>query len=211
MSTTTTLPPIPESRRKDGGTVGDAFSSISSYTTVLPPQYASLKQQLVQGNEKAILDSWLRLLKRLETKTIPEIKEFGPAIIPEVQYADIIANGEQLPAAAASELRSRGLIIVRGMVERELALDWKQQTRDYVAANPSTTGFPKHDVQVFELYWSPGQVAARSHPNVQKVHRALNKIWSAKPEDKVVLSEVLTYADRVRIRNVSSTSPCFFN
>ncbi len=201
---TVTLPPIPQSRRSGNGNVGDAFSSISQFTTVLAPRYGTLKQDLVRGNEKAILDSWLRLLNRLETKTLPEIKELGSKIIPEVQYADIVANGEQLPASAAAELRSRGLIIVRGLVDPQLALDWKQQTRDYVKANPSTTGFPKDDVQVFELYWSPGQVAARSHPNTRKVHRALNKIWSSQPEDRVILSETLTYADRIRIRNVST-------
>jgi hypothetical protein len=204
MSTTVTLPPIPKSRRQGGGTIGDAFSSTSSYSMSLTPRYAALKQELAQGREQAVLNSWLRLLEHLETKTLPEIEELGSSIIPEVQYADIVANGEELPAAAAAELKSRGVIVVRGMVDRQLALGWKKQTLDYVKANPSTTGFPKDDVQIFELYWSPAQVAARSHPKVQKVHRALNKVWTAEPETEVVLSEVITYADRLRIRNVSN-------
>jgi hypothetical protein len=204
MSITVTIPPIPKSRRHGGGTAGDAFSSISSDTIRLAPQYANLKQELVQGREQAILDSWLRLLKHFDTKTLPEIKSLGSNIIPEVQYSDIIANGESLPAAMAAELKSRGVIVVRGMVDKQLALDWKQQTLDYVKANPSTTGFPKHDPQILELYWSPAQVAARSHPNVLKVHRALNRVWSAESEAEIVLDEVITYVDRVRIRKVST-------
>jgi hypothetical protein len=54
------------------------------------------------------------------------------------------------------------------------------------------------------LIGSPAQVAARSHPNVLKVHRALNRVWSAEPEAEIVMSEVITYADRVRIRKVST-------
>jgi hypothetical protein len=206
MLSTAALPPIPESLRKGGGNVGDAFSSISAVATVLPARYAALKKELAEGREQAILKSWHRLLHHLESKTLPEIKELGSSIVPEVRYADIVANGDELPPPATALLKTRGVIIVRGMIDRQVALDWKQQTRDYVKANPSTTGFPKHDPQVLELYWGKGQVAARSHPNVMKVHRALNKVWSARPEDKIILSEVITYADRVRIRNVSTNS-----
>ncbi len=191
-------------RNRAGDSIGTAFASLSTGAIQLPPQYSSLKQDLSQGHEKAILEGWHRLLQRLETQILPQIKELGTAMVPEVEFSEIVANNGKLPKSAEEKLKSVGTLIVRGVVPREEALGWKQQVRDYITANPSTGGFPANDIQVYEMYWSKAQLAARSHPNMLAAHKALNNVWTAAADDAVVLGEPISYADRLRIRTVCS-------
>lgn len=74
--------------------------------------------------------------------------------------------------------------------------------RGYIAANPQTKGYPKDDIQVYEIYWSKAQLAARSHENMLMVQRALNRVWHGQEGDVVDLEEPVSYVDRVRIRTV---------
>ncbi|CAI4217794.1 unnamed protein product [Parascedosporium putredinis] len=62
--------------------------------------------------------------------------------------------------------------------------------------------FPPNDPQVYELYWSEPQLKARSHPNLLATQRTLmQSLWhSSSPDAQVSLSQPLTYADRLRIR-----------
>ena len=67
-----------------------------------------------------------------------------------------------------------------------------------IFTNPA---FPSHDPQVFELYWSPPQVRARSHANVLAAQRFLMGIWHSAKDDALISTlQPLSYADRVRIR-----------
>lgn len=54
---------------------------------------------------------------------------------------------------------------------------------------------------MYELYWSQPQIKARAHPNFLKVQSALMNFWrSSNPNSPISLSQTLTYADRLRIR-----------
>lgn len=66
----------------------------------------------------------------------------------------------------------------------------------------ANTGFPPNDRQVFELYWSGPQIKARAHPNFMKVQKALmQSLWHVSSPDALIsLSQPLSYADRLRIR-----------
>src|SRR5277367_2087229 len=67
--------------------------------------------------------------------------------------------------------------------------------------NSESTAFPPHDPQIFELYWSPSQVKARSHPNLLITQSLLMQTWhSTNPAALLSTSHPVTYADRVRIR-----------
>ncbi|RFU32375.1 hypothetical protein B7463_g3985, partial [Scytalidium lignicola] len=193
-------------RNRAGDSIGTAFASLSSGAAELPPQYVTLKQKLCGGHENALLDGWNRLLHTLETEILPQIQELGSKLVPEVNFSDIEANGGKLPKVIEEKLKTCGTLIVRGIVPREQALQWKQQVRDYISSNPSTGGFPANNIQVYETYWSKAQVAARSHPNMLATHRAMNNTWSVAPEDPIVLSEPLSYADRLRIRTPGDKS-----
>jgi hypothetical protein len=61
--------------------------------------------------------------------------------------------------------------------------------------------FPAEDPAVYELYWTPTQVKARSHPNLLKTQSFLSSLWhSSDPASEISTTYPLTYADRLRIR-----------
>lgn len=185
------------------GSIGDAFASLSKNQVELPTRFSELKRSLAGNNSEAILESWSRLLRHLQTQTLPRVGKLGPAAVPEVEFRSIEENGGQLPDEARRLLKECGTIIVRGLVPEQQALDWKQSVRDYVKANPSTKGFPANDIQVYELYWSKAQLEARAHKNMITAQTALNLVWNKTSEDRVVLTEQIAYCDRLRMRMVS--------
>lgn len=191
---------------RSSGSIGDAFASLSNSQSELPERFAKLKRDIIGVYGEAIVDSWMRLLRHLETESIPLVKELSSNSVPEVNFEAIVQNNGYLPAEARELLRERGTIIVRGLVSEQQALDWKQSVRDYVSANPSTKGFPANDMQVYELYWSKAQLEARAHKNMVLAQTALNRVWDKELHDQVVLSEQVAYCDRLRMRTVSQTN-----
>ena len=62
-------------------------------------------------------------------------------------------------------------------------------------------GFPSYAPAVYELYWSPAHILARSHPNLLKTQRHLMSLWhSSSPTARISTAHPLCYADRLRIR-----------
>jgi hypothetical protein len=51
-----------------------------------------------------------------------------------------------------------------------------------------------------KLFWSPTQIAARTHPNALALHRELNSWWQDKSDTKKSFVEPYAYADALRIR-----------
>lgn len=60
------------------------------------------------------------------------------------------------------------------------------------------SGWPDATPFVLNLYWSPSQQAARSHPRQSKLQRAINTWWH--DEEGTTSPEPLSYADAIRIR-----------
>lgn len=186
-------------RAEGASSIASAFASLSKGSTELPPRFAVLKRELILGNEEAILAGWKRLLERVSIKKLQDI---DTSLIPEVEFRDIADNDGNIPKDVVMGLRECGTIVIRGLVDEAQALQWKKQIRDYVNKNPQSKGFPANDIQVYELYWSKAQLEARAHENMFLTHIALNRVWSAKPDDAVDLEVPLTYCDRVRMRKV---------
>lgn len=61
-------------------------------------------------------------------------------------------------------------------------------------------GMPADTPFMFDVYHSPVQQAARSHPNSLAVQRAINALWHDKSENQTTIQEPLSYADGFRIR-----------
>jgi len=118
-----------------------------------------------------------------------------------VEYADVVSG--KISEAALKEIRHRGTVVIRNVIPRNEALDYKQRIRHYVAANQERVkAFPPDSPAVYELYWTPSQAEARAHPNMLDAQRFLQRLWhSSDPKSKISTSNPLTYSDRLRIRN----------
>ena len=182
---------------KREGDISDAFASLSGVEfKPLDPRFADVKARLVAGNEEALHASWNRLLASLREE-IPLISKQGSSIIPEIDYKDI----ENASPEFRAEHRKRGVAVIRNVVDDDEVLSWKQELRDYIKANPHTKAFPPENPQVYELYWSPAQIKARSNPHLIRAQRFLMEFWHSKDPNALISSSHPTaYADRLRMR-----------
>jgi hypothetical protein len=122
--------------QKRAGDISDAFASLSGQQfEALTPEYADLKSRLITGHESQVRESWNRLLQDLREE-IPLIVERGSKVIPEIDFKDI----DNAPETFSSELRKRGVAVVRGVVPEQEALQWKEDLREYIRQNPQTKG-----------------------------------------------------------------------
>jgi len=129
---TTTSPPKPE------GDISSVFVSLSGNAAPPPlPRFAAIKDSLIRGHEDKLRASWERLLAQLREET-GMIKERGSGLVPEMRFADL-ASGRG-SEEFGTQLKKRGVAVVRGVVSEEEALGWKEEVREYVRANPQTRG-----------------------------------------------------------------------
>lgn len=212
-------PTITSNMTKAAGDISSVFPSLRPdyKPEPLPPRFKELKQKLFEKNEKALVQSWKRLLESLE-KEVHEIKVKGsdvrhPAmhcdlfsldadgqqVIPSVQYADIVSG--RVSDRALAEILHRGSVVIRNVIPRKEARGWKNRVEEYVAANKERVkAFPPDSPAVFELYWTPSQAEARAHPNMLETQRFLQRLWhSSDPATRISTRYPLTYADRLRI------------
>ncbi|KAK5714388.1 hypothetical protein LTR17_017169 [Elasticomyces elasticus] len=185
----------PSTKRE--GDISDAFASLSGMQfKPLDPRFAELKQRLIRGSEEALYDSWRRLLASLREE-IPLIAELGSRAVPEIDFADIDRASPDFRA----EHKKRGVAVIRNVIPESEVLEMKRELQAYIATNPQTKAFPQDTPQVYELYWSPAQIKARSHPNLIKAQRFLMDFWHSKDPDALISSShPVIYADRLRLR-----------
>lgn len=161
---------------KNEGTIASVFASLSGNTKPLPERFAQLKRDIIPGaNRAAALERSFRQVLDALKSTVNDI-DSGPRkqdYVPQIQYPGLEAARKPLSAWTSSntlnDIRQRGVAVVRGVIPVEQALEWKEQVRSYIRANPSVKGFPEDDKQVFELYWSKAQLAARGEC-AQSIH-----------------------------------------
>lgn len=184
----------------------------------LPRRFANVKSNLVAGNEEALVESWHRLLRALRTE-VDDIAARGSSVIPTIRLQDI--DDPVLVEQFGRELRRRGAGIIRGVVSREEALQWKHETFEYLRQNPHTRSSASgRDPITYELYWSPGQVKSRAHPNVLKAQRFAMSFWrtdastvrrsaygGVPPAPQISTNHPVAYADRLRIRPPPPPTP----
>lgn len=122
--------------QKRAGDISDAFASLSGQEfKPLTPEYADLKGRLIKGRENDVRESWERLLRELREE-VPLIIELGSKVIPEIDFKDI----DNAPEKFSSELRKRGVAVIRDVVPESEALQWKEDLREYIRQNPQTKG-----------------------------------------------------------------------
>ncbi|KAI1139453.1 DUF1479-domain-containing protein [Hypoxylon sp. FL0543] len=184
-------------RPKREGNISDSFISLSGVAAPpLPARFLQLKKLLISGHEDHVVNSWNRLLAELKREN-KMITGKGPQIVPSVDFPDLDADLTKV----RKEIEKRGVVVIRGLLPEDEARSFKDEIEEYVNQNPQTKAFPPDDPQVYELYWSAPQLRARLHPNMLRVQTALMRLWhKSDPDSKISLSQPLSYADRLRIR-----------
>lgn len=184
--------------RKEGD-ISSVFASLGGGEAApLPSRFADIKQNLLAPHHDVISTSWTRLLSSLRSE-IEHVSTAGSNIIPSIDYEQIGNHSRIKPFSHA--VKKRGAAIIRGVVEPGVALGWKEEIREYIKVNPQTKAFPKDNPAVYELYWSPGQIKARAHPNVLATQSFLMSFWHSNDPNALISTEhPVSYADRLRIR-----------
>ncbi|KAF5355130.1 hypothetical protein D9756_005570 [Leucocoprinus leucothites] len=179
---------------KDEGTISAIFTTLTpgEEHAALPDRFATLKKEIFKDE---MVESWREVLSELEG-TVAEIMEKGNTLVTRVSYEDIKSG--QVSQAQIDHIKQVGTVIITGAVPQEEALGWKQQIRDYAAANFGR--FPEDNIQVFEIYNSVGQTLARTHPGLINTHKFMLSLWHTSSPDQVRLDTPISYYDRLRIR-----------
>lgn len=186
-----------QSTTKPEGDISSVFASLSGVDPNKPlePRFAQLKAQIIRGHEQQVKDSWYRLLEALKHE-LAIIRSSGHSLIPQVNFSDL----NKLSPNVINEIRTRGVMVVRGVLPKDEALKLKTDVQEYIKQNPHTKAFPKDKPVVYELYWSPSQIRARADPRLQQALAFANSFWHASPTTHISLKENVVYADRLRIR-----------
>ncbi|KAH8167955.1 hypothetical protein CIB48_g318 [Xylaria polymorpha] len=170
----------------------------SSEPIPLSSRFAKLKRNMIACREKDVAESFYRLLRALR-KEADDIAARGSDVIPTIDYFDIHDSAKA--SAFRRALRKRGVAVIKRVVPLTVAQTWKDETLDYVADNRQARGYPLHDPQLFDLYWSPSQVRARVDSRLLDAQRFAMRIWHASDEQALVSGEYpVVYADRLRVR-----------
>ncbi|CAK5269425.1 unnamed protein product [Mycena citricolor] len=185
------------------GPPSSSFCTMSNTDTQLPPRFADLKREIASANpnfEQNLTRAWGELLVELE-KATSDIAAQGSSYIPQVHFADL----DKLTAEQIADIKRKGTVVIRDVVDDDKARGWKTSLEEFVKANPQVEGWPETGAkQFFQLYWTKAQIEARAHPNMLKSIAWLNNLYhtnGSSPPEGVDLSTPLAYADRFRIRN----------
>jgi hypothetical protein len=180
---------------REGG-LSDAFCSPSELTSVsLEPRFAALKSELIKGKEDTIQRSFHRLLDALKEE-IAVVKALKSKVIPEIDFRDI----KDASNTFSAEYKTRGVAIIRNVIPPVEAIEIKEELHKYIAANPHIKTFPSDDPGVYDLFWSPAQIRARSHPYLLAAQRFLLSHWhSTDTEALFSTGHPTIYADRLRL------------
>ncbi|RPB24670.1 DUF1479-domain-containing protein [Terfezia boudieri ATCC MYA-4762] len=197
-------PDTPPRPAKAVGDISSIFPSLSSNPTPptpLPQRFADVKANLIQNTSPETLQaSWDKLLSEL-AKELVEIRKLGSDVIPAVDYKDL--KDAERDKKMLQEIRKRGAVIVKGVMGEGEVLQMKDQVKKYLQDNQGRVkAFPATSPSVYEIYWSPPQIRARTHPNLLTTHRFLlsSLFASPLPDSQINLTNPLSYADRLRIR-----------
>ncbi|KGV67799.1 DUF1479 domain-containing protein [Burkholderia pseudomallei] len=142
----------------------------------------------------------------------------GRDTIPVLRFADIAAD--RVDPASLAALRARGACVIRGVFDARQASDWNDEIAAYVEANRLDDKLARRAEdryfgtlassrpQIYGIYWSKPQIAARQSPALTQARVFLNRLWRAQSEGRVHFdpARAPAYADRIRRRPPGSSS-----
>lgn len=147
---------------------------------------------------------------RREVDALKADADAGRGIVPELDFASIKAGS--VSEATRQQIRKRGCAVVRGVYPEAEARDWFAELGDYLARNDyeerekEKRGIDKYfsnlkagKPQIFGIYWSKPQVAARQGQALADTRAFLDRLW--RHDGVFDPDRQCTYADRVRRRD----------
>jgi hypothetical protein len=156
---------------------------------------------------------------RTEVEGIAASRGRGESIIPELDYR-LVREGK-VPDAVKAKIRRRGAAVVRNVFPRSQAEAWNDSIGDYLARNDYVNKAATRDAgdryftslkssrpQIFGIYWSKPQMAARQGVPLAETRAFLNRLWRFESGGKVHFDpdRECTYADRLRRREPGDSS-----
>ena len=85
-----------------------------------------------------------------------QIDDLGGEVIPEIEFSKIQENGGKIPSATVAEVYKRGILIVRGVLDKDEAQKYLAELKQYMKCNGEN---PEEIGKTFyEVYWSKPQV-----------------------------------------------------
>ena len=178
----------------------------------VPAAVVRVKAELRQRVPDA--EARLRTLSERVEREVSAVLEEARAggAVPELHYRDLAAG--DVPGPMADRIRRRGCVVLRGVFPASRIASWNDQIGEYVERNryaekqKSRVGLDKYfatlsaaSPQIYSLYWSKPQVAARQSEELARVRAALNRLWRQPAEAPAFdAARECTYADRLRRR-----------
>ncbi|MHA1565770.1 MAG: YbiU family protein [Alphaproteobacteria bacterium] len=147
-----------------------------------------------------------------EMAEIAALQAAGQTVIPEVAFEAIKEN--EVSAETVALIRRRGAAIVRGVFSVSQAQAWDDELGHYLTSNGyyEAAKDPNLDKyfgtlkaarpQIFGIYWSQPQVAARQSVPLASTRAWLNSLWRWQGPDGPHFdpNQDCVYADRIRRR-----------
>jgi len=133
--------------------------------------------------------------------------------VPELRYADVAA-GTVAPAAIA-RIKRRGCVVIRSVFAAQQATDWNAEIGRYLDDNRfldharAKAGLDNYfsalasgRPQIYAVYWSRPQMAARQAEPMAATRAFLNRLWTYQKDGVQIFDpdRQANYADRVRRR-----------
>ncbi len=141
---------------------------------------------------------------RAEVAAVVAEHERGEAI-PVLAFDDVAAGA--VDAATVAAVRRRGCAVIRGTFDRDLAERWDADVARYLDQNGFESAYLERypDAvarRIWGVYWSPAQVAARQHANMETTRSFLNSLWRHESDGRAWFdpNRDIGYPDRLRRR-----------
>jgi Protein of unknown function (DUF1479) len=198
--------------------VQTATELITPLPADIPAEIRAAKRQLREalGDPREALEVAAAAISD-EVAAVEEELAGGGSAVPVVEYADVAAG--TVPAELTAAIRRRGCAVVRGTFERDEALAWDDELAAYLERNDFAgryrgpadqlfSALSSSRPQIYGVYWSRPQIAARQHQRMVTVRRFLNSFWRHETDGRQWFDPArdIGYPDRIRRRQPSTPS-----
>ena len=161
-------------------------------------ELTGLQEELVSGWSNASMQAvWSRLGSRL-ARRLEQVAGEGAGLIPVTSLRAIKGAGGRLPDRVADRVRSRGVLVVRGVLDKEAVQGVETDLLNYLQDNAAFLA--NMTDPVYPVFWSRAQMSARSHPDMVATMGALLQLWRTEEDRETDLGRPLLFMDRLHRR-----------